>query len=230
MRNSGLVQIVPAGYHLHPATLDAAFQAAQLASSAAASADAADLLAAPLRQQLASLRSFAPAAGSSSSGSSSGRSSGLDNGRMSAAPICIGVDAAAASLQTATGGEAIAQLRGFGFAEGRQLGGTLSAAVAEAQRGAEGSADFTYQTVWSVDNPEAPTPSSFQAAAAAARHHRISFAGPAAGRRRFRLRVRQPPVMAATALLAALQHSAASRDQQVKKIIQDCLDGMFTHT
>lgn len=192
-----------AGYQLHPATLDAVLQAAQLVSTTALPDDFSVQHAVPLRQQLISLRSFVPAAGSSTGA----------GGRLSPAPSCIGVDAATASLQTAADSSSIAQLRGFAFAESGQLGGAPDAAAA--QQEAAAVTDFTYQTMWSVDCPEAATVSSSQVPNAAARHHRISLAGPAAGRRSVRLRAQQPPVVAATAMLAALQQSASSRDQQV---------------
>lgn len=208
-----------AGYHIHPATLDAAFQAARLARGTAAGAhhediepaDAASSWTRPLREQLVCLRSFAPAAGS---GAAAGSSSAAR-----AAPCRLSTAAGVTHLQEGTAGGPLAQLRGLGFALQQPHGGPSNAAAAEAAAASSAVAgDFVYQTVWAADSSEAAS-----ALAAGGREpalltgccHQLVMSSAAGGRHSMRLRAQQPGMETTMAVLAVLQQSAARRDRQV---------------
>jgi hypothetical protein len=199
---------IPAGYHLHPAVLDAMLQAAQLASAAEPG-----LL--PRRQQLTSLASCVPAARECAGDTTGGSSS-----QQAVSSCCTGTGASTVSLQAAADGRRTAQLCGLAFAPSMQLDSRTAGTAAALQSPA---AEVTpmYHTVWLADCPEAaegfqPSSGSSRAALpAAAEHHRLSFGGSGALRRSVWLRAAQPPSVAAAALLAALQQSAVSRDKQV---------------
>jgi hypothetical protein len=199
---------------LHPAALDALLQAARLAYAAAAGLE---LM--PQRQQLISLSSFAPAAGSSSGSSSSSSGEGTRS-QQAVASSCHGPNGASVGLLAVANGHAIAQLSGLAYAAGSQLTGSNASAAASELVDAAGC-NHTYQTVWLADCPEAadcsrqPSASSCTALLAAAQHHHISFGSPGAPSRRLQLEAGQPSSVAAMILLAALQQSAASRDKQV---------------
>lgn len=174
----------------------------------------------PQQQQLVSLSSFAPAAGTSPGSSSS--SSGGEGARsqQAVASSCYGNSATTASLLTAADGCETAQLSRLAFAASPQLRSSRADAAAVQLVNAAGC-NHTYQTVWLADHPEVAdcdwqASSSSQAAlAAVGHHHHISFGSPGAPSRRLQLEAGQPPSVAAMTMLAALQQSAASRDKQV---------------
>ena len=207
--------MVCAGYHLHPAVLDAALHAARLASAATVGLE---LM--PQRQHLVSLSSFAPAAGSSPGSSSSSSGSLGARSQQAVTSSFDGRSAATASLLAAANGSGTAQFSGLLYAAGALQTGSNAGAAALQLVDAAGCSHI-YQTVWLADHPEAAdcpwqASSSSQAALSAVRqHHHISFDSPGAPSRRLQLEAVQPPSVVATALLAALQQSAANRDTQV---------------
>ena len=171
------------------------------------------------RQQLNSLSSFAPAAGSSPGSSSSSSGGKGACSQQAIASSCHGTSTTTASLLAAADGCETAHLSGLSFAAGSQLPGAKAGAAASQLEAAR--CNHTYQMVWLADCPEAarasrqPTSSSQAALLTAAQHHLVSFSSSGAPSRRLQLEAGQPPSVTAMALLAALQQSAVSRDKQV---------------
>lgn len=212
-----------AGYHLHPATLDAALQAALLTSTLSAGsgipADCSSAEAASgtvlLRQQLVSLRSFAPAAEMTIAADSG--TGGSACGRPSTAPTWVGMDATTACLQATGSGCSLAQLQRFAFAAARQSDGRADSAAA--LQSAASATDFVYRTVWLADNTDQCLSAQLeQPASLCGQKHRICLTNRSRQQFRVLLSAQQPAVQSATRLLAVLQQSASGRDAEVTAV------------